>query len=101
MRTRNRVVAAAIGTALLAGILAGGTADAKGKKKGPFVMGTDAASDWGSNVDAGLAPAGDVLGQELLEAAIESVDAKTLNFIIKVSSLPPTGGMPEFTRYVW
>lgn len=101
MKARRRVIATAIGTALLAGMLAGGAAEAKGKKKGPFVMGTDAADDWGSNVDAGLAPAGDLLGQELLEAAIESVDAKTLNFIIKVNSLPSTGGIPEFTRYVW
>lgn len=101
MKSRNRVIAAAIGTALLAGMLAGTAAEAKGKKKGPFVMGTDAASDWGSNVDAALAPVGDMLGQELLEAAIEPVDSETLNFIIKVASLPPTGGMPEFTRYVW
>jgi hypothetical protein len=28
-------------------------------------------------------------------------DAKTLNFIIKTSFLPPNGGVPEVTRYVW
>lgn len=101
MKARNRVMAATIGTALLAGMLAGGAAEAKGKKKGPFVMGTDPADDWGNNVDPNLAPAADFLGQELLEASIQSVDAKTLNFIIKVAGLPPSGGMPEFTRYVW
>lgn len=28
-------------------------------------------------------------------------DKKTINFIIKVKSLPPNGGVPEFTRYSW
>jgi hypothetical protein len=70
-------------------------------KKGPFVMGTDAADDWGMNVDPTLAPAGNALGEELVQASIQPKDSKTLNFIIKVASLPPSGGMPEFTRYVW
>jgi hypothetical protein len=87
--------------ALMGAAIMGSPADAKAKKKGPVVMGTDAADDWGSNVDAGLAPAAGPLGQELLEASIEQVDSKTLEFVIKVAELPPTGGMPEFTRYVW
>ncbi len=95
-----RMLAAVAGAALVAGALIGGPASAAAKK-GPVVVGTDAADDWGSNVDAQLAPIGNQLGQELVEAAIERVDATTLNFIIKVNSLPPSGGVPEFTRYVW
>ncbi len=100
MRTHMRMLAAVAGTALVAGALLGGSASAAAKK-GPVVVGTDAANDWGSNVHAQLAPIGNLLGQELVEAAIEKVDATTLNFIIKVNSLPPTGGVPEITRYVW
>jgi hypothetical protein len=72
-----------------------------GKSKAPTVVGTDASDDWGSNVEAALAPVGNALGQELVEASIGMADAKTVNFIIKVASLPPAGGMPEFTRYNW
>jgi hypothetical protein len=101
MRTPTRTLAAVTGAALLAGAIIGGSAEAK-PKKGPVVVGTDAADDWGSNAPApGLAPAGNQLGQELVEAAIEKVDATTLNFIIKVAGLPAPGGVPEFTRYVW
>ena len=77
---------------------------AKGKKKkpaGPVVVGTDSAGDWGSNVDPTIAPAGDVVGQDLLEASITMADAKTVNFVIKVAALPPTGGIPEFSRFGW
>lgn len=78
-----------------------GSAAAKGKKAGgPLVVGTDPDNDWGSNAGASAEP-GDVLGQELLEASIGMADAKTINFIIKLKSLPPWGGMPEVTRYNW
>ena len=87
--------------ALVGAVLAGSPADAKAKKKGPVVMGTDAADDWGSNADPQLAPAAAALGQELVEASIEQTDSKTLEFVIKVAELPPTGGMPEFSRYLW
>lgn len=100
MRKHARKLAALTGAALVATALAGGAADAK-PKKGPVVVGTDAADDWGSNVDKQLAPVGNQLGQELVEAAIEKVDATTLNFIVKVAGLPASGGVPEFTRYVW
>jgi hypothetical protein len=100
MRKHARKLAALTGAALVAGALAAGAADAK-PKKGPVVVGTDASDDWGSNVDKQLAPIGNQLGQELVEAAIEKVDATTLNFIVKVAGLPPSGGVPEFTRYVW
>jgi hypothetical protein len=76
---------------------------AKKKKKpsGPVVVGTDAADDWGANQSPDLAPAAAPLGQELVEASIGMADAKTVDFVITVAELPPTGGMPEFTRYVW
>jgi len=99
-----RVVSALLAAGLIAGSLGAGIADAKPKKKkksGPIVVGTDPADDWGSNVDPTLAPFGDALGQEVIEAAIEQKDKKTINFHMKVASLPPSGGVPEFTRYVW
>lgn len=96
----KRTISILVGAMLITGALAAASVDAK-PKKGPFVMGTDPADDWGANVDPSIAPAGDSLGQELLEATIERADAKTLDFIIKVSSLPASGGVPEFTRYVW
>ena len=99
MTKHARKLAALMGAALLAGALAG-AAEAK-PTKGPVVVATDAADDWGSNVDKQLAPVGNQLGQELIEASIEKADAATLNFIIKVAGLPPSGGVPEFTRYVW
>lgn len=100
MRTHIRMLAAVAGAAFVAGALVGGPASAA-PKKGPVVVGTDDAGDWGSNVDGQLAPVGNQLGQELVEASIEQVDATTLNFIIKVASLPASGGVPEVPRYVW
>jgi hypothetical protein len=64
-------------------------------------VGTDPAGDWGTNADPTLGPLGGPLGQDLVEASIGLADAKTLNFVIKVSSLPPNGGVPEGTRYTW
>lgn len=72
-----------------------------GKAPKPFVVGTDAAGDFGANQDATVSPIGEALGMDLIEASIAQADAKTLNFIIKVSGLPPTGGTPEVARYVW
>ncbi len=80
-----------------------GVAAAKGKTKpaGPVVIATDDAADWGANVDPTIAPIGAALGQELVEASIGMADAKTVNFVIKVTGLPPTGGLPEVVRYSW
>jgi hypothetical protein len=89
--------------AVLAGLLAGpsgSVAQAAAKAK-TVTVGTDPADDWGTNVDATFAPIGNALGQELVKAAIAKKDAKTLNFIITVASLPASGGVPEGTRYVW
>ncbi|MGH2748492.1 MAG: hypothetical protein ACRDKB_11270 [Actinomycetota bacterium] len=74
----------------------------KGKKKsGPVVVGKDAAGDWGANVDPALAPLGDVLGQDLVEATVAMDGKDTVNFVFKLNALPPTGGVPEFSRYIW
>lgn len=91
---------------LLLGALAAPAADAgkKKKKKTPakVVVGEDPAGDWGSNSALGTdgAPIGDALGQDMISATIEK-DGDNLNFIIGLNSLPPTGGVPEFTRYTW
>jgi hypothetical protein len=66
-----------------------------------MVVGTDAADDWGSNAEAALQPVGQALGQELVEASIGMADKATVNFIIKTAFLPPSGGVPEISRYVW
>lgn len=74
----------------------------KKKKEKPQLVGTDADNDWGANVDPSLAPVGDALGQELVEAHLVMADAKTVNFIIMVKNLPASNaGVPEFTRYGW
>lgn len=92
----------------LLGLLAAGAfaaaafapAGATAKAAKPVVIGTDAVGDFGTNVDANLGPLGDALGMDLVEASI-SGDAKTINFAIKLNSLPPVGGTPEVARYVW
>ncbi|MBA2726097.1 MAG: hypothetical protein H0U53_08915 [Actinobacteria bacterium] len=89
--------------ALIAGALFAPAAIA-GKKapKGPTVLGTDDAGDWGANVDATIGPVGAALGQDLTEASIApSADKKGLDFVITLASLPPTGGTPEISRYSW
>ena len=80
-----------------------GLAAPKGGKKasGAQVVGKDDAGDWGSNQDGNLAPFGNALGQELVQASIAMGDKDTVNFIIQVNSLPPTGGVPEISRYNW
>lgn len=100
---KKLIASLALITCVAALIAPAGTAGAKGKKKpsGPVVVATDAADDWGSNVDPTIAPAGTQLGQELVEASIAMGDAKTVNFVIKLSGLPPTGGIPEGARYSW
>ena len=90
--------------ALIAGALIApaGIANAKKKApKGPVVVGTDEAGDWGSANDPNIAPIGDALGQDLIEAEIGMKDASTINFVIKLNSLPAAGGAPEVSRYTW
>lgn len=59
----------------------------------------DAAGDWGD----GTIPAelGTLMGQDLVGAEIAMADKKTVNFVLKVAQLPPNGGVPELTRYIW
>ena len=95
----KRFMFSLIALALVAAVVP--AAGAAKKKSGPVVVATDATDDWGSNVDPSIAPAGGAIGQELVEASIAMADAKTVNFVIKVSGLPPTGGIPEGARYSW
>lgn len=100
----KRSFTALMSLALVAGMLLSpiGVAEAKKKKKsGPVVVGKDPAGDWGANADPNIAPLGDVFGQDLVSATIEMADAKTVNFIIGLNALPPSGGMPEASRYTW
>ena len=97
MKNRFLVVAAAL-LVVVALVLPVGTATAAPK---PTVVGTDPGDDWGANAEGALNPLGGPLGQELVEASIGMADAKTVNFVIKVAMLPPTGGVPEFSRYNW
>ena len=95
-----------IATLAMVGLLAGMMAvpaEAGKKAKGPLVVGTDPAGDWGTNADPGLAgsPLGDVLGQDMVGASIGMDGSDTVNFVIELNALPPTGGMPEVTRYTW
>ena len=97
MRTFKRFGIAAATVALAVSSF-GSTASAGAAK--PVLVGTDPAGDWGAGVDPTLAPVGDALGQDLVGASI-SGDAKTLNFVISLNSLPPSGGVPEISRYTW
>lgn len=104
MRTRPTLMTLLVVVLVAALVAPAGSVAAKAKKKkksGPMVVGTDDAADWGSNVDPNLQPFGDALGQELVEASIGMADAKTVNLILKLNSLPPWGGIPESTRYGW
>ena len=96
---------AAVMAALIAvGLMVPGAtlASAKGKKAAKaVVVAKDAPDDWGTNVDPELAPFGEHIGQELIGGAIGMKDKKTINFVFQLKSLPPWGGYPEFTRYVW
>ena len=96
---KTRILASLALVALVATALGAPTAALAKKKKGPLVVGVDEAGDWGA--DPQIAPIGDALGQDLTEASITMADKTTVNFIIKVNSLPPSGGVPEASRYTW
>ncbi len=98
MRARILITTAVAACLALALPATAGLAKGKG---GPVVVGTDAAGDWGANVDPNIAPLGDALGQDVVEASITMADATTVNFVIKVNALPTTGGIPENSRYTW
>jgi len=88
---------------LVASLLATpGHAAPAGKGKSSLqAVGTDKAGDWGCNQDCTLAPAAAALGQDLVKASIGLANPKTVHFVIGLDSLPPWGGIPEFSRYTW
>jgi hypothetical protein len=90
-----------LGTLVAALFVAAPTASAAKKPKGPVVVGTDPADDFGSNSNPAYQPLGEALGMELVEASIGMADAETVNFVIKVAALPASGGTPELVRYTW
>lgn len=96
------IAALLLALAVAATVVAPAGAAGKGKKKsGPQVVGTDDKGDYAYQGDTSIAPFGDALGQDLVEASIGMADKKTVNFIMKVTQLPPWGGWPEITRYNW
>ena len=98
---KRKAVVSMLLSGLLAASLIGAAAPASAGKKasGPQVVGTDEAGDWGD----GTVPAelGAAMGQDLVGAEISMADKETINFVLKVAQLPPTGGAPEVSRYVW
>ncbi len=62
-------------------------------------VGTDAKGDWGGGAEAGMV--GDALGQDLVSAAIGMPNKDTVEFTIRLNSLPAIGGTPEVSRYTW
>lgn len=100
----KKTITVLLALGLIAGSLIGPVemAGAAKKKSGPVVVGKDDAGDWGAAVDPNISPAGDALGQDLVGAAIGmGEDGETVNFIIQLNSLPPSGGTPEVSRYTW
>jgi hypothetical protein len=101
---KSKIFATALMVALLAAAIAAPAGLAAKPKKaaaGPLEIGTDPAGDWGANADPSIGPLGDALGLDLTTATLEMADAATVNFIIGVNSLPPSGGVPEVARYTW
>lgn len=89
-------VCAAVVAAVLLVIPAAGAQDVPYAET--LAVGEDVAGDWG---DADLAPFGAALGMDLEGAAIGMATADTIDFTIKVTELPASGGAPEVPRYVW
>jgi hypothetical protein len=100
---KRKSILALLMSALLVGSLLGATgpASAGKKKSGPQVVGEDPSGDWGTTVDPTISPVGDALGMDLTSAAIAMNGKDKVDFIIGVNSLPPAGGMPEVSRYIW
>ncbi|MFN2593664.1 MAG: hypothetical protein ABR579_02100 [Actinomycetota bacterium] len=102
---KSKLLVAGLLGAILVGSLLTSAAPAATAKM--TVVGTDPAGDWGQAAapDASLYPVfaqlGDSLGQDLTGAMIGMKDAKTVNFMMALNSLPPNGGVPEVSRYTW
>lgn len=100
MQTR-KLTTLALATLVAAALMAGSNPATAAKPKPPKVVAEDPAGDWDFQDNTAPSPLGNALGQDLLQGSIGMKDKKTVNFIIKVGSLPPTGGWPEVTRYIW
>ena len=87
---KRTVIALALGALVAGAVLApaGQAVAAKSAK----VVGTDPAGDWGGG--GGPEVVGGGLGQDLVSASLGMRDKKTINFILKVTALPPVGGTP-------
>ena len=101
MKTKGFV--AAIMAALMCMALFGASAVAKKAPKGPVQVAEDVVGDWGADNPSGedISQAGDAAGMDLVAAEIGMADKETVNFTIKVNSLPSQGGTPEVARYIW
>ena len=95
----KKAILIGLAAAVVAGSLTMSAGSAAAGKK-PVVVGEDPAGDWGSNVHAEIAPIGDAFGMDLTGAEM-AYDGKNVTFVIKLSSLPPSGGFPEGVRYIW
>jgi hypothetical protein len=94
---KKTVLVALVGGLVASSLLLPGVAQA-GKKSGPVVVGTDPEGDWGDGSNTAV---GEALGQDLTSATIGMADAATVNFVIGLKALPPSGGAPEVSRYSW
>jgi len=99
--TIKKLLGAGIAACLLGALIVPATtATAAKKPKGPTIVATDPADDWGADAGAPAAP-GTTLGMELVEASIGlAPDKKAINFILKLNG-PTGGGTPETVRYGW
>lgn len=70
-----------------------------------ILIAEDNVGDWtdsGGVLATDGAAVGSALGQDLVSASIiPDYDNGLMTFVIKVTELPPIGGTPEATRYVW
>jgi hypothetical protein len=99
---KRKAVVSLLLSGLLAASLVGVAAPASaGKTAKPVVVGEDPSGDWGTAVDPQIAPAGDALGQDLVGASIAMNGKDKVDFVMSLNSLPPSGGVPEITRYTW
>lgn len=65
----------------------------------PQVVGLDDISDWGGGGDSAVV--GHAMGQDMVSAAVGVPDQEHVRFVLEVTWLPSSGGIPELTRYSW
>lgn len=99
MRPRS-ALAIALAASLFASLLLSHVSAVAQNTSEPTVVAEDATGDWGVE-QSSIGPGGNIVAADLVEASIGMADPTTLNFIITVDALPPIGGVPEITRYIW